>query len=69
MMRGSGADSPPLKTRSAHSFACCNTNGSFIKINACAGTLETLRRPIDVNGIGVSNASIIGERKLRRTEM
>ena len=30
------------------------------------GTLLTLRRPTVLAGIGVSNASIIGERKLRR---
>ena len=51
----------------ARSFACSTMNGSFIMISACAGTFETLRRPIEVKGIGESNASIIGERKFRRT--
>ena len=38
-------------------------------MSACAGTFETLRRPIVLAGDGVSNASIIGWRKFRRTEM
>ena len=46
-----------------------STNGSFIRINAWAGTFETLRRPIVLKGTGVSNVSINGEMKFRRTAM
>ena len=41
----------------------------LIKIKACAGTLDELRRPTVENGIGVSNETIMGDRKLRRTSM
>ena len=39
-------------TRVAHSRACSTTNGLFIIVSAWAGTFDTLRRPIVVNGIG-----------------
>src|SRR5262245_21448352 len=52
----------------AHLSACCATNGSFISISACAGTLETVRRPTVENGIGVSKACKNDERKFRRID-
>ena len=55
--------------RRAHSFVCSATNGSFIRINAWAGTLETLRRPIVLKGTGESNVNMNGDRKFRRTAM
>ncbi len=36
------------------------------EISDWAGTLETLRRPMVLKGLGMSKASIMGERKLRR---
>ena len=56
------------RTRLAQRSACPRTNGSFKRMSAWAGTLETVRRPIVENGDGVSKASIIGERKFRRME-
>ena len=48
-------------------FAWSRMNGSFIRIKAWAGTLDKFLRPVALNGIGVSKASIMGERKFRRT--
>ena len=45
-----GPDRP--STRSAQSRAWPTTSGSFISVSACAGTFDTLRRPMVENGTG-----------------
>ena len=54
-------------TRAAQRRACWATNGSFIRINAWAGTFDTSRRPAVTSGGGMSKATSIGVRKFRRT--
>ena len=63
----SRADPGRLATVWPHRFASATTKGSLSIASAWAGTLEVVRRPRVVNGIGKSYASIIVERKLRRT--
>ena len=38
-----------------------------MSVSACAGTFDTLRRPMVENGTGTSKARNIGFRKLRLT--
>src|SRR5437667_114566 len=40
-------------TRTAQRRACWTMNGSFIRINAWAGTFDTLRRPAVTSGGGI----------------
>ena len=50
----------------AQRLASLSTKGSFIRVKAWAGTLETVRRATEEKGLGMSKASIMGGRKFRR---
>jgi len=55
-----------VAVESAQRLASLTTKGSFIKVKAWAGTLETVRLATAEKGLGMSKASIMGGRKLRR---